>query len=327
MRRRLLEEKEGKAIADGALTFTANSVCQVKFTGTTPTGGTLNKLMYSLDGGTTAKELPNNSYISLSTGDTIMFRGECVPVTSTSGGIGKFAATGGTFSASGNVMSLLYGNDFTDKTSLSGKNYAFYSLFIDCTNLSSITGISLPATTLAERCYGRMFRGCTKITTIPSTLLQATTLARYCYYSMFSGCKSLTSIPSGLLPATTLEYYCYGYMFSGCTGLTSIPSDLLPATILAISCYRGMFNSCANITRASNLPATTLVSNCYQNMFYQCSKLNYIKCIATDNSASNCTNEWLRFVASTGTFIKAASMTSWTTGASGIPSGWTVQDA
>ena len=28
-----------------------------------------------------------------------------------------------------------------------------------------------------------------------------------------------------------------------------------------------------------------------------------------------------------GTFVKAASMTSWTTGTSGIPSGWKVQDA
>lgn len=54
-------------------------------------------------------------------------------------------------------------------------------------------------------------------------------------------------------------------------------------------------------------------------------KLNYIKCLATDISASNYTNSWVADVSSTGTFVKATGVT-WPTGASGIPSGWTVQD-
>ena len=112
---------------------------------------------------------------------------------------------------------------------------------------------------------------------------------------MFRGCTSLTSAPE--LPATTLAFYCYGYMFFGCTSLTSAPE----------------------------LPATTLTYSCYSSMFYGCSLLNYIKCLATDISASNCLSDWVRGVASSGTFVKAASMTSWTTGTSGIPNGWTVQ--
>ena len=58
-----------------------------------------------------------------------------------------------------------------------------------------------------------------------------------------------------------------------------------------------------------------------------CESLNYIKCLATDISATNCTNGWVSGVAATGTFVKASSMTSWTTGTSGIPTGWTVQNA
>ena len=42
-------------------------------------------------------------------------------------------------------------------------------------------------------------------------------------------------------------------------------------------------------------------------MFYNCSKMNYIKCLATDISANEFTSGWLTSVASTGTFVKAAS--------------------
>ena len=75
------------------------------------------------------------------------------------------------------------------------------------------------------------------------------------------------------------------------------------------------------------LPATTLAEHCYEEMFSGCAKLNYIKCLATDILASYCTQGWLFNVASTGTFVKNASMTSWTTGVNGIPSRWTVQTA
>ena len=62
-------------------------------------------------------------------------------------------------------------------------------------------------------------------------------------------------------------------------------------------------------------------------MFQGCTSLNYIKCLAKNIYASKCTNRWVSNVAETGTFIKAADMSRWTTGNSGIPSGWTVQDA
>jgi hypothetical protein len=64
-------------------------------------------------------------------------------------------------------------------------------------------------------------------------------------------------------------------------------------------------------------------------MFYNCTNLNYIKCLATDISASNCTSNWVNGVAASGTFVKDPNITTstWETGANGIPSGWTVQDA
>ena len=191
-------------------------------------------------------------------------------------------------------------------------------MFQGCTNL--VNAPELPATTLANYCYQQMFYGCTSLTTSP--VLSATTLKTYCYEYMFSRCTGLTSAPE--LPATTLATYCYDSMFQGCTSITSAPE--LPATKLANYCYNSMFYGCTNLVNAPVLPAKTLKSGCYRYMFYGCRSLNYIKCLATDISASNCLSNWVNGVASSGTFVKDANMTSWTTGTSGIPTGWTVQN-
>ena len=48
--------------------------------------------------------------------------------------------------------------------------------------------------------------------------------------------------------------------------------------------------------------------------------------LATNISASSCLNNWVNGVSSTGTFVKNAAMTRLSTGTSGIPRGWTVQN-
>ena len=112
-------------------------------------------------------------------------------------------------------------------------------------------------------------------------------------------------------------------MFFNCTSITTAPD--LPATTLADRCYREMFYDCTGITTAPILPATTLANYCYQEMFRDCTNLNSITCLATDISATDCTLYWIRGVAESGTFTKAASMNDWTTTYyDGIPSGWTV---
>ena len=193
----------------------------------------------------------------------------------------------------------------------------YSNMFQGCTNL--VNAPTLPATILGEGCYSGMFGGCTNLVNAPT--LPATILGEGCYHGMFDGCISLVNAPS-VLPATKLADWCYSSMFNGCTGLTTAPE--LPATTLANWCYLGMFGGCTSLTTAPELPATTLASSCYSRMFYDCTKLNYIKCLATNISASSCLSNWVSGVASSGTFVKAANMKSWTTGSSGIPSGWTV---
>ena len=287
----------------------------------------------------------------------------------------NYIVTSSTCNVGGNIMSLLYGSNFTGQlqfpststtyifyglfrngTSGVGKivdasklllpattltEYCYRGMFYNCTSLTSTpelpatalangcyegmfegcssltTAPTLPATTLANSCYSGMFRSCTSLT--KASTLPATILAESCYSSMFNGCIRLAKAPA--LPATTLADYCYNYMFSGCTQLGTAPT--LPATTLTHSCYSGMFSGCTRLLYAPVLPATTLVLYCYSNMFNGCTRLGYIKCLAKDMSAPNCLANWVSGVASIGTFTKKTGA-SWTTGASGIPSGWTV---
>ena len=259
--------------------------------------------------------------ITVNSGDKVQFRGNNEAYTNGNANYNSFSGSTALFEAEGNIMSLIYGDDFKNSSTISS-NYAFLGLFRYCTSLVSAENLILPATTLAQHCYEEMFRDCTSLTTAPS-VLPATTLSWFCYSSMFQGCTSLTTAP--VLPATALAWYCYKYMFGGCTSLTTAPE--LPATTLKFNCYQDMFNGCASLTTAPELPATTLADYCYSNMFQGCANLNYIKCLATDISALHCTDYWVGGVASTGTFVKNPNMTSWTTGPSGIPTGWTVQDA
>ena len=141
---------------------------------------------------------------------------------------------------------------------------------------------------------------------------------------LFIGSMNLTDASNLIMPVTTLTTRCYYEMFDGCTALVTAPA--LPATTLAVSCYFRMFAGCTSLTTAPELPATTLPNDCYGNMFVGCTSLNYIKCLATDISASNCTVNWVNGVASGGVFAKDATMTGWTTGNDGIPTGWIVEN-
>ena len=259
--------------------------------------------------------------ITVNSGDKLQFRGNNKQYAN-SFNYNSFNGSTALFEAEGNIMSLIYGDNFKNNSTISS-TYTFYGLFDECTNLVSAENLILPATTLTTSCYDNMFYGCSSLTTAPA--LPATTLAPDCYNYMFYQCTSLTTAPE--LPATTLASNCYYRMFYNCTSLTTVPSNLLPATTLVNYCYYQMFRDCTSLTTAPELPATTLANYCYSNMFQGCTNLNYIKCLATDISALHCTDYWVGNVASTGTFVKNPNMTSWTTGPSGIPTGWTVQDA
>ena len=250
--------------------------------------------------------------VSVQPGQKMYVKGEDYYVW-TSSTFGKLFTSTSYYNVGGDISSL---TNFT----ISYYSNAFQGLFMNDKYVRDASNLILPATSLSSYYYSNMFNGCSALIAAPA--LPATGLAQWCYASMFFGCSSLKTAPA--LPATTLANYCYSGMFRGCGALTAAPA--LPATTLTQQCYMNMFYDCSALVTAPELPATTLANYCYNGMFYRCSKLNNITMLATNISATNCLNNWVYGVASTGTFTKAASMTTLQTGTSGIPSGWTVKD-
>ena len=250
-----------------------------------------NSIYYSTDNGSTWYALASGVHLLVYANDKVMFKASGLTVSNN--GIGTFSSSG-QFNVMGNIMSLQDGDNYLNSTAITAPN-TFTSLFYNCTGLINAQNLAIPDVTLAGGDFAGMF-----------------------YY-----CSSLITAPE--LPATSLAQECYKYMFANCSSLTTTPE--LPATTLAQGCYHGMFLGCSSLTTAPELPALILMSNCYNNMFWGCLSLDNIACLATDISATDCTYNWVKGVANIGTFTKNSANNSWTTGASGIPTGWTVVDA
>ena len=291
----------------------------------------MQSVSYSTDNGatwntTTIDDTEQVISVSLNAGEKMLWKGTGVCLASNYSDNTQCSIFNGTkaHGVSGNIASLLFGDDFAGQTELpitpnDGRNYQ--KLFYQDVNLVEAHHLVLPFMVLQDNCYNRMFYGCSSLATTPA--LSATVLTNFCYRFMFAGCSSLTSAP--VLPATTLATYCYENMFNGCTSLAVAPE--LPATTLKERCYSQMFDGCTSLSQAPVLPATTLEDRCYYYMFRNCSLVNEVTCLATDISAPSCTLNWLNNVASTGTFHNAVGMEAWSAGASGIPTGWTVAPA
>ena len=159
----------------------------------------------------------NYSNITIPNGKTIYFKGDNRNHFSLGTKQYKKFTMSGTIEGGGNIMSLLYGNDFEWVDSFDIPNqYCFCFLFSGCTSLT--TPPQLPATTLMNNCYRGMFSSCANLTQAPN--LPATTMKNECYSFMFYGCTSLTTAPT--LSATTLVNSCYNYMFANCSSLNYI---------------------------------------------------------------------------------------------------------
>ena len=301
------------------------------------------KISYSINNGEWTEITSSTTGVSfnVSVGDKVRFKGNNTAYGAIDTGSNTFNGSKASFNVQGNIMSLTNGDLFANATTIS--DYTFVSLFNN-TKVVNAENLILPATTLANHCYDSMFQGCTSLVTAPTLpattlaencyeymfretnlktapVLPATTLAQYCYASMFYGCTSLVNAPT--LPATELARNCYDFMFYDCTSLVNAPE--LPATTLARECYQFMFKGCTSLVTAPALPATTLASNCYNSMFYGCTKLSYIKAMFVTKPGTDYTYDWVRDVASSGTFVKNSEATWNFTGTSGIPTGWTVQ--
>lgn len=168
--------------------------------------------------------------VSVSKYDIVRFRGNSSTYAGSKSNYDGFEGSTAIFDIEGNIMSLIYGDAFTESTGLSG-SYNFCSIFKKASAISA-ENLILPATTLTNYCYRAMFSFCTSLVKAPA--LPATTLAQGCYWYMFEQC-AITTAPD--LNAPTLVRECYGNMFNNCSHLNYIKClatniDTLPTSAL-----------------------------------------------------------------------------------------------
>ena len=178
-------------------------------------GNTPRTISYSLDNGSTWTEITSTSTgtpITVETGDKVLIKGTNASYATTKENYSAFEDGTASYNVEGNIMSLVYGDNFIGNTALTG-TYNFCSLF-KLSNVVSAENLVLPATVLTPHCYRAMFANSPSVEVAPE------------------------------LPALTLADSCYKYMFQEAS-ITTAP-DLLAPT-LVVSCYEGMFNRCPNL--------------------------------------------------------------------------------
>ena len=211
------------------------------------------------------------------------------------------------FDVSGNIMSLLYGDDFIGQDTLINK-CTFFGLFYN-SNVVSTEYLYMPAKQLTTYCYREMFSGCIKLINTPKIL--ANSFAQGCYYGMYDGTnilpdcsminfEDITTINSGvciglfqgtnvtdddlfeILPInpSTNRYYLpiqftngavYQYMFKHCKKLQATPE--LPAITLTSNCYYEMFRGCTSLINITKLEFMYTATCCCGSMFADCTSL------------------------------------------------------
>jgi len=341
--------------------LTIRFVYPAEFSSASTSGGIITSLSYSTDEGETwttenftLGQRKDAVLSHMSKGDKILLKGNGEICTDRNNG--KYASqfiSSGKFCVSGNILSLKYGDNFSNNSQLYMLNYHNFfenknlvsaehlvlpsvladssitafshceGMFSGCTSLVAAPSV-LPALNMQTGCYMNMFSGCVSLTKAPRILATDFSTGERCCEGMFSGCISLKTAPE--LLATTLGLRCYASMFSGCTSLVQAPA--LPATTLTERCYNAMFEDCISLTEAPELPATTLTQFCYWGMFEGCWNLSSARILAENISATQCIDDWLKNVNYTGTLYKKTGVTLTPTvqTAVTVPSGWTVVD-
>ena len=257
-------------------------------------------LSYSTDNGATWTDLTISDGIDfaiINTGDKIMFKGTNDRISTAWDTYYRFYSTGN-FKVYGNAMSLLWGDDFESHSEFkTGTTHNLCGLFYGTTTLVDASDLILPATTCMTSSYNGTFRGCTNLATAPE--LPATQSAQDCYSSMFEGCINLEEAPE--INLVNLSQACCKNMFA---------------------MNRNNRITTPKMTKSPILRVATSATNCYQGMFQGNGNLVEVTCLLT--SKFQC-SDWLKNCSSTGTFKKASSA-SWSSGTSGIPNGWVVED-
>jgi hypothetical protein len=224
------------------------------------------------------------------------------------------------------------------------KDFTYYSPnnFLTFTAVTSISSVTLNlAGSLTQVFYYSLDKGATwneyTIGTKISLAMNASVMFRsvgnfstgyfnYYYFSMTGkivASGDISSLMNGKGGYITLEAnQKFRYLFSGCTSLIKAPN--LMCINPNSNAFNGMFSGCTGLTETPDFPAG-FGSN-YENMFNGCTNLKYVKNLAKHATGGTISiSNWMNNVSSTGVFVKLKGQ-EWTSGANGIPTGWTIYE-
>ena len=184
-------------------------------------------IQYSINDGewTSITSSSDGVSIQVSTGDQVKFKGinsrYCEANKSNYSG---FDAGTATFNVSGNILSMIYGDNFIGQDTL---NQWSFTQFFKNSKPVSAENLILLAPNVPNSGYRALFSKCSTLVTAPKEL-PAITLGQYAYYYMFEDC-SITTSP--VIAAASKSSYCYQYMFTNCQNLNYITClDINPST-------------------------------------------------------------------------------------------------
>lgn len=256
-----------------------------------------NTFQCSTDLGLTWQDWQPETYSPvLNAGDKLLVK--CMnPTIDSTHGIGKITSDQDkeyNYKVSGDIMSMIFGDDAAVNYSLAGYTRCFQNMLI--------SGRLLDAGDL---------------------ILKATELAPYCYNMLLYGCNNNTRLPKEL-PAKTLVSNCYRY-FSNGGSYTEIP--IIKAETTATYSLYGTFVTSNKIKSADlSFIKTIAGGSTLLQTFKNCTSLAFIK-IGWTSWDTSLSKEWVLNVASQGTFVipdNAEFDHESIRGVNGIPEGWEV---
>lgn len=280
------------ALEDGTFSFTIQSGV---------TTGKVSYISYSVDNGATWVKTNNvaSTEVVITTptiqaGNKVYWKGFG---TAMSYGINAnqqtVVSSTGKFDISGDILSLLYDNNFVNYNVTKNQNYTFYRLFKG-TQVVDASAMIFPHDAGKTSQYGGMFQNCTELISAPSEIPATTQSVTSCFDYTFDGCTKLVNAPViktkniggrgmfrnciSLVSVAQIALDASGVnlreFFRGCTSLKKNPFVMTAnAGFTTNNGASDCFRDCTSLTDAGTIRAGRVASNCFGYMFSGCTSL------------------------------------------------------
>ena len=193
----------------------------------------------------------------------------------------------------GNILSLLYGSNFTgSERSIPNNNVGCFNQLFNGGRWIDTSNLLIPIDSIPAWTFFSTFSECQWMVSAPS--FEYTAVGDYAFRSCFLGCFALTKVPS--MNVASVSKYAYQDCFAGCKGITNCPE--FASSSLSEGCYKGMYSRCTALTKVPTINVSSVPARAFEQTFYNCTGLTQGPDINTEFAGdyafnglfSNCTS-------------------------------------